>query len=158
ENRLFGMNMTTGRLEVEMLLQLYALLAAIADPVRKLSSVYTKLQSAGAASDRVYHFLDREPRVRANNHGTRLPRHKTSIEFREICFAYEPGGRAALSNINLTVRAGETVALVGKNGCGKTTLLGLVPRFHDPDHGAILIDGIDIRGANLRTLRQQIGV
>src|SRR5262249_28032795 len=63
-----------------------------------------------------------------------------------------------LSNIHLTVRAGETVAIVGPNGCGKTTLLGLLPRFYDPDHGAILIDGVNVRGAHLRTLRKQIGI
>jgi ATP-binding cassette subfamily B protein/subfamily B ATP-binding cassette protein MsbA len=158
ETKLFSITMSAAPLEVEELLQLYVLLAAIADPVRKLSSVYTKLQSGAAAADRIFHYLDCQAKVRTNNHGTRLPRHSVGIEFREICFSYEPGGRAALSNVSLTVRAGETIAVVGKNGCGKTTLLGLVPRFHDPDHGAILIDGVDIRNANLRTLRQQIGV
>jgi ATP-binding cassette subfamily B protein/subfamily B ATP-binding cassette protein MsbA len=60
--------------------------------------------------------------------------------------------------VHLSVRFGETVALVGKNGCGKTTLVGLIPRFFDPDHGSILVDGVDIRSANLRSLRQQVGI
>src|SRR5207248_10943612 len=63
-----------------------------------------------------------------------------------------------LTNINLTVHAGEVIALVGKNGCGKSTLLGLLPRFYDPDHGAILIDGANLRHLNLRSLRGQIGI
>jgi ATP-binding cassette, subfamily B, bacterial MsbA len=157
QTHLLGLQMSQTPLEAEELLQLYALLAAIADPVRKLSSVFTRLQSGAAAADRIYHFLDREPKVKTNFHGPRLPRLRKNLEFRDVCFSYVPG-RAVLSGINLTVGAGETVAVVGKNGCGKTTLLSLVPRFHDPDHGSVLIDGNDIRDVNLRTLRQQIGV
>src|SRR5262249_32706109 len=100
--------------------------------------------------------LDRRPRVAANANGPRLPAHAATIEFRDVCFSYEPG-RSILSNVHLQVRFGETIALVGKNGCGKTTLVGLIPRFYDPDHGSVLVDGHDIRHMNLRSLRQQIG-
>jgi ATP-binding cassette subfamily B protein/subfamily B ATP-binding cassette protein MsbA len=79
------------------------------------------------------------------------------IEFRDVCFSYQPG-HPILYDIHLSVRAGETIALVGANGCGKTTLLGLIPRFYDPDHGSILVEGHDIRTVNLRSLRQQIGI
>lgn len=144
-------------LDVEGLLLLYGLLAAIADPVRKLSSVFTRLQSGEAAANRVFTFMDRQPQVKANLHEARLPRHEQGIEFRDVCFSYMPG-RPILTNIHFKVRRGETIALVGKNGCGKTTLLGLVPRFYDPDHGSILIDGQDIRDVQLRSLRQQIGL
>jgi ATP-binding cassette subfamily B protein/subfamily B ATP-binding cassette protein MsbA len=154
---LFGLRMSTQPLDAETLLTLYAFLAAIADPVRKLSSVYTRVQSGAAAADRIFAYVDRQPRVRTNSNGFRLPRHGQTIEFRDICFSYEPG-RPILTNVHLRVRHGETVALVGKNGCGKTTLVGLIPRFYDPDHGSILIDGADIRTANLRSLRQQIGI
>lgn len=154
---LLGMQMSTSRMDYEELLQLYAFLVAIADPVRKLSSVYTRIQSGAAASDRIFNYLDRQPRVQPNTNGQRLPRHQTSIEFRDICFSYEPG-LPILTNVHLKVRFGETVALVGKNGCGKTTLVGLIPRFYDPDHGSILVDDVDLRHVNLRSLRQQIGV
>lgn len=153
---LLGMRMSTLPLESEDLLQLYALLAAIADPVRKMSSVFTRLQSGGAAADRIFAFLDRQPRVRGNSDGPR-PRHRGTIEFRDVCFSYEPG-RPILTNIHLDIRFGETIALVGKNGCGKTTLVGLIPRFYDADHGSILIDGQNLREVNLRCLRQQIGI
>ncbi len=83
--------------------------------------------------------------------------HKKDIEFRDVCFSFEPR-TPILTNINLEVKHGETIALVGKNGSGKSTLIGLLPRFYDPDHGTIYIDGINIREANLRCLRQQIGV
>jgi ATP-binding cassette subfamily B protein/subfamily B ATP-binding cassette protein MsbA len=154
---LFGLKMVDQPMEMESLLQLYALLAAIADPVRKLSSVYTKLQSGAAAADRIYAYLDRRPRVRGNSTGVRLGRHNVAVEFRDVCFSYEPG-QPVLTNVTFNCRHGETVALVGKNGCGKTTLVGLIPRFFDPDHGSVLLDGHDLRGVNLRSLRQQISL
>src|SRR5262249_12738098 len=153
---LLGMKMTNG-MEAAELLQLYAFMAAIADPVRKLSSVYTRIQSGAAASDRIFNYLDRQPKDQPNSNRRRRSRHQASNEFRDICFSYEPG-LPILTNVHLKVRFGETVALVGKNGCGKTTLVGLIPRFYDPDHGSILVDDVDIRQVNLRSLRQQIGV
>jgi ATP-binding cassette subfamily B protein/subfamily B ATP-binding cassette protein MsbA len=157
ETHLWGMRMSDQPLGYVALLLLYGQLAAIADPVRKLSSVYTRIQSGAAAADRVFTVLDLRPRVHTNISGPRLANHSNHIEFREVCFSYEPG-RPILSHINLSVRCGETIALVGKNGCGKTTLLGLLPRFYDPDYGSVLIDGDDIRHVNLRSLRQQIGM
>jgi ATP-binding cassette subfamily B protein/subfamily B ATP-binding cassette protein MsbA len=175
---LFGMRMAAQPLEPESMLQLYILLAAIADPVRKLSSVFTRLQSADAAADRIFAFVDRQPRVLANSDGPRLPRpdwlpvrlsdavsrppatlpvKPNFVEFRDVCFSYDRQ-KPLLSHVNLTLRAGETVALVGPNGCGKTTLVGLVPRFHDPDHGGVFVDGLDLRTVHLRSLRQQIGL
>jgi ATP-binding cassette, subfamily B, bacterial MsbA len=157
QTHLLGMRMTAYPLEAESLLQLYVMLAAISDPVRKLSSVLTKVQSGAAAADRVFQVMDRDPRIQANATGPRLRRHGDAIEFREVCFSYEPG-HPILTSVQLTVPHGETIALVGKNGCGKSTLVNLLPRFYDPDHGSILIDGVDIRAANLRSLRQQIAV
>jgi ATP-binding cassette, subfamily B, bacterial MsbA len=154
---LFSLQMTAQPLDAESLLSLYLLLAAIADPVRKLSSVYTRIQSGFAAADRIFQFADMQPRIRLNSEGTRLPRHGERLEFRNVCFSYEPG-KETLTNINLSVRFGETIAIVGANGSGKTTLVGLVPRFHDVDHGSILLDGHDVRHAHLRSLRRQIGV
>jgi subfamily B ATP-binding cassette protein MsbA len=182
QTHLFGMRMTQQPLEAESLLQLYIYLAAIADPVRKLSSVFTRLQSGCAAADRIFAYVDRQPRIRANSDGPRLTRHIVGpngeepnaadgpadsgaslksqpyyIEFRDVCFSYQPS-HPILYDIHLGVRAGETIALVGQNGCGKTTLVSLIPRFHDPDHGSVLIDGYDLRTVNVRSLRQQIGI
>jgi subfamily B ATP-binding cassette protein MsbA len=139
------------------LIQLYFFLVAIAEPVRKLSNVYNKLQSAAAASDRIFEFMDRQPRITPNPLAGRLPRHKRCIVLRDVCFSYRPDA-PVLSHINLEVKFGETIALVGKNGCGKTTLVGLLGRLYDPDHGSILIDGYDLRQVNLRSLRQQLGL
>lgn len=185
QTHLLGLRMMSQPLEPESLLQLYILLAAIADPVRKFSSVFTRMQSACAAADRIFQFVDRHPRVTANSDGPRLerpnwlpprpgqlavaadlesePRKPTPlprtnyIEFRDVCFGYSPN-QPVLQHVNLTVRAGETIALVGANGCGKTTLLGLLPRFYDPNHGTVLIEGRDLRTVHLRSLRQLIGL
>jgi ATP-binding cassette subfamily B protein/subfamily B ATP-binding cassette protein MsbA len=157
ETHLFGMRMSERPLGAPSLLLLYAYLAAIADPVRKLSSVYSRMQSAMAAADRIFTMYDRQPRVVSNNEGFRLAALTTEIEFQDVCFSYEPG-RPILTNIHLHVRAGETIALVGKNGCGKTTLLSLIPRFQDPDHGSILLDGENVRSMHLRSLRRCIGI
>ena len=183
--------MTQQPLEAETLLQLYVLLAAIADPVRKLSSVFTRIQSAAAAADRIFAFVDRQPSVRATATATlaqrltesdrdRQARQRTGTT-RRRCWApadrqCRPGPSAGLHRVPRRllllrartrpildqhqpgVRAGETIALVGPNGCGKTTLVGLLPRFYDPDHGSVLIDGHDMRSVHLRSLRQQIGM
>ena len=157
QTHLFGIRMSSYPIEAETLLQLYALLAAIADPVRKLSSVYTKLQSAAAAADRVFDYWDRQPQIQRNHAGQRIGPIRQMIEFNNVCFSYVRG-QDILTNISFSVKAGETIALVGCNGCGKTTLVGMLPRFYDPQHGSILMDGVDIRQANLRSLRNQIAV
>jgi ATP-binding cassette subfamily B protein/subfamily B ATP-binding cassette protein MsbA len=151
------MKMTAQPLGFATLLQLYAFLVAIADPVRKLTSVYTKIQAAEAAANRIYEVFDRMPMVRANAGGPRLERLRQEIEFRNVCFSFDPA-RPVLANIDLTVTAGETIAIVGPNGCGKTTLLGLIPRFYDPNHGGVYYDGVNLRTAHLRSLRKQIAI
>ncbi len=157
QTHLFGIRMSQYPLEMESLLQLYALLAAISDPVRKLSSVYTKIQASYAGADRIYQVMDREPKIQHDPIGLEAPRHRNAIEFRDVCFSYDHG-HPILSNVNLVVPHGQIVALVGKNGSGKSTMLNFLPRFLDPDHGAVLIDGVDVRTANVRSVRKQIGI
>jgi ATP-binding cassette, subfamily B, bacterial MsbA len=157
QKRIFGIQLTSTAMEMAGLLTLYAQLIGMADPIRKLSSVYTKIQSSAAACDRVFAAMDRIPQVGPNTEGPRLDRHCKEIEFKNVCFSYTPD-RQILTNICLRVQAGETIAVVGANGTGKSTLLNLLPRFFDPDYGAILVDGVDIRTANLRSLRKQLAL
>jgi ATP-binding cassette subfamily B protein/subfamily B ATP-binding cassette protein MsbA len=157
--RIWGVPMCAQPMSFETLIQFYAFLAAIADPVRKLSSVYAKLQAAEAASGRIFEVYDREPTMQGNPGGPRPRKVARRIEFRHVCFSYNPADEnPTLDNVSFTVRAGETVAVVGGNGCGKTTLLSLLPRFFDPDSGAVLIDGVNLRTAHLRSVRKLIGV
>ncbi len=157
EKRILGIQFTNQPMETAGLLLLYTLLIGMADPIKKLSSVYTKLQGSAAACDRVFTAMDRHPEVTPNPEGPRLGRHCKEIEFQNVCFSYNPE-RQVLTNVCLRVPAGETLAIVGANGTGKSTLLNLLPRFYDPDHGSILIDGLDIRTVNLRSLRKQIAL
>ena len=150
KTHIFGLRMTHEKLEFESLIQLYALLAAIADPVRRMSSVYSKIQNGAAAADRVYALHDKEPKITLNAEGPDVPPHTESIEFRNVCFSYVPGQEpGTLNHVDLHVQAGETIAIVGPNGCGKSTLLGLLARFHDPDYGSVSVDGVNLRSANL---------
>src|SRR5262245_36902211 len=155
--RIMGVQLTSQPMEQAMLLTLYTALFGMADPIRKLSSVYTKLQSSAAACDRVFAAMDRAPQVGPNPDGPKLDRHCKEIEFVNVCFSYTPD-RPVLTNVCLRVQSGETIAVVGANGTGKSTLLNLLPRFFDPDFGHILVDGVDVRTANLRSLRKQIAL
>ena len=154
---LFKLQLASQRMEIQDLLTLYAWLAGVSDPIRKLANVHSKIQRASAAADRICALMDRTPRVLDRKDARDLPRHRVSVEFDRVCFAYNPD-TPVLNGVSLTVRHGETIALVGPNGCGKTTLTSLLPRFWDVDSGTIRIDGRDIREVPLRSLRRQIGI
>jgi subfamily B ATP-binding cassette protein MsbA len=156
---LFGMRLQLASkpITLEDLLTLYAMLIGVSDPVRKLANVHSKIQRAAAASDRICALMDRRPEVEDRPEAVRLPRHSHAIEFRDVTFGYSHF-KQVLHGINLKVRHGETIALVGPNGCGKTTLMNLLPRFWDVHDGSIRIDGHDIRDIRLRDLRDQVGM
>ena len=161
-NSIWGINLAAEPMGIAELSVLYALLAGISDPVRKLSSVYARLKKSAAAADRIFEIMDRESLVKDPPEPQDLPRHSASIEFRKVCFTYTADGGhqrpAVLDDLNLKLAAGEVVAIVGDNGSGKSTLVNLLPRFFDPDRGAVLIDGMDIRDGRLHDLRSQLGV
>jgi len=153
----FQIQLASQVMAIEELLTLYAFLAGASDPIRKLSNVHSKLQRAAAASDRICDLMDREPQVVERPAAIDLPRHHQEIEFEDVHFRYA-GRPALLKGISLTVRHGETIALVGPNGCGKTTLMNLLPRFWDVNSGTIRIDGHDVRDLRMRSFRRQIGI
>jgi subfamily B ATP-binding cassette protein MsbA len=128
-------------------------------PVKKLSRVNANLQQAVAASERIFELLDTHTEVVERPNAPVLPALSESIEFRDVTFGYEDGhGRNALRGVSFSVRAGQVIAIVGRSGAGKTTLVNLLPRFYDPTGGAVLIDGVDTRQVALRSLRAQIGI
>jgi len=154
---LFKIQLASQVMAIEDLLTLYAIMAGVSDPIRKLSNVHSKLQRAAAASDRICALMDREPRVVEAPNAVERIRHNQTIEFDEVTFAYD-GREPVLRGVSFTVRHGETIALVGPNGCGKSTLMSLLPRFWDVDSGSIRIDGHDVREIRGRSLRRQIGI
>jgi subfamily B ATP-binding cassette protein MsbA len=133
---------------------------AFYDPVRRLTKLNADLQVAQASMDRVYSILDRQPGMTAPERPVAVPAQPGILAFQDVHFAYDGKGprNEVLRGINLEVRKGETVALVGGSGGGKTTLVNLVPRFFDPTTGQVTLDGIDLRRFEPRELRQRIGI
>ena len=127
-------------------------------PIRRLSGANNTVQQALAAAERVFEVLDLPTEQDTNGGQNDLPLISRSLEFRQIAFRYDGQNEAALTGIDLTIRAGEVIAFVGSSGSGKTTLVSLLPRFYDPTDGQILIDGVDLRSCTLRSVRGQIGI
>src|SRR5687767_12856736 len=128
-------------------------------PAKKLSRVNANLQQAIAAADRIFEMLDTHTEVAESPDAQPLPPFSHAIEFRDVTFAYEDvHPRAILRNVSLKVPAGQMVAIVGRSGAGKTTLVNLIPRFYDVSGGAITIDALDLRDVTLDSLRSQIGI
>lgn len=124
------------------------------EPIDRLNSLNQMLLSGRAAADRVFEILDAEEEIHSNSGELVTGRVKGHIEFRNVSFAYED--QSTLKNINITAQPGQTVALVGTTGAGKTTVLSLLARFYEKDTGSILLDGIDISDLNKSSLRSQL--
>ncbi|MCD4824346.1 MAG: ATP-binding cassette domain-containing protein, partial [Phycisphaerae bacterium] len=146
-----------GMMDSDTFIAWMACLAAMFDPMRKLSKVATRFQRGDAAAERIFE-LNRREREKRLPGAPQLPKHSKCIEFRNVDFTYPGTTTPALRDINLTITAGQTIAIVGPNGCGKTTMVSLLPRLLDTTRGEVFIDGCDIASHSLRSLRQQISV
>lgn len=130
------------------------------DPVRKFALFYNNFQQALGASSEIFKFMDVRDEVQEKLNAPALLPFSRNISFKDVSFCYESEGvqREVLRNINLEVKAGEILALVGSSGAGKSTLVSLIPRFFDVTTGNISIDGQDVRDVSLASIRSQIGV
>lgn len=126
------------------------------DPVKKMSGLNNTIQEGLAAADRVFEIIEKEPDIQEVMQPVVIPKGPHSVRFRDVWFGY--GSTMVLKGIRLRVKVGEVLAIVGMSGGGKTSLVNLIPRFYDVTRGAILIDGVDIRQASLRSLREQIAI
>jgi ATP-binding cassette subfamily B protein len=152
-----GRMVVSGSLTVGGFFAFNLLLAMLVMPLRMLGMWIGQAQRAVAAGERLFEILD-EPEEIADRPGARpLPPGPGRIRFEGVDFAYEPG-RPVLQGIDLELEPGRTVALIGRTGAGKTTLASLVPRFYDATAGRVLVDGIDVRDLERRSLRREIGV
>ena len=148
-----------GRLTAGEFTSFVAALLLMYGPIKKLSRVNANLQQAMSASDRIFELLDTHTEVTERPGAVPLPPFTGAIEFSDVSFGYEDGvGRSTLRGVSFSVRAGQMVAIVGRSGAGKTTLVNLLPRFYDVTTGAITIDGRDLRDVTLASLRAQIGM
>ncbi|WP_246321182.1 MULTISPECIES: ABC transporter ATP-binding protein [Paenibacillus] len=127
------------------------------EPITRLGQMYSQLLIAMASAERIFEFIDEEPTVAEIEGAKDLSSIQGNVKFENLVFEYEPG-RPALKGINLDVQAGQSIALVGHTGSGKSTIMNLLCRFYDPNEGKILIDGQDIRHVTIQSLRSQIGV
>ena len=136
----------------------FAGLGLLIEPISVMSRVNMMIQRALAGATRVFEILDIRPTVAEKPGARELPRIVGRVELRNVTFRYDGQKEPALSHINFSASPGEIVALVGPSGAGKSTLTNLLIRFYDPQEGAILLDGLDIRDVQIHSLRQQIGI
>jgi subfamily B ATP-binding cassette protein MsbA len=157
ETHLLGIRMAERPLSFGALMAFYAFLIGVSDPARKLSGVFSVLQGSFVAADRVYEILDRQSEVVDPANPKPLRNHRCPIVIDNVSFHYIEG-QPVLRNLNLTIPHGESLAVIGPNGCGKSTLINLLLRFYDPTDGSIRLGDTDLRNVSQRDLRRRMGM
>jgi ATP-binding cassette subfamily B protein len=152
-----GGEVIRGNMTIGSLVASAAYLAMLVMPVRFIGFLMTFYQQAITGAERIFEIMDAKPEVEDKPDAIELPPIQRGIVFKDVFFEYAPGARV-LDRINLAVKRGETIALLGATGSGKSSLIQLIPRFYDVTEGSITIDGYDLRDVTLRSLRQQIGI
>jgi ABC-type multidrug transport system fused ATPase/permease subunit len=151
-----GLQAINGDVTIGVLVAFVAALNNFFDPIQSLSQLYTTYQAGMAALDKIFELLDEEPDLRDKPGAVDLGRIRGEIVFDGVTFSYGKGD--ALCRVDLVVPPGQTVALVGATGAGKSTFAKLVARFYDPTAGRVLVDGHDLRDVTARSLRSQMGI
>ncbi len=145
-----------GNVTPDKLIVFVVIFSQIIQPAKGISSAWFNIEKGMASVDRINEILNAGETIVQKPDAVRISEFKDSIEFRNVWFAYNE--EPVLRDVSLTIRRGQTVAVVGRSGGGKSTLADLIPRFIDPDRGAVLIDGVDIRDADISDLRQLMGI
>ncbi|MDO8612108.1 MAG: ABC transporter ATP-binding protein, partial [Dehalococcoidia bacterium] len=152
-----GMRVLDGSLGIGVVIAFALYVQRFFDPIRDLVLQYTQLQRAMAGAQRIFEVLDTKPEIVDAPDAVELPDIRGEVVFEHVHFQYVPGVEV-LSDIDLRVRPGETIAIVGPTGAGKSTLTSLVARFYDVTSGSVLIDGVDIRRIERRSLARRLGI
>ena len=157
-----GLAVLQGELLSSVFVLFVILFARLVPPVQSMVRVYNNLQKANAAATRIFEIMDADETIIEKDNAVVLQGFNTAIQYRNVSFAYRTDSHAdpvyVLRNIDLDIPCGQTLAIVGPSGAGKTTLVDLLPRFYDSTDGQILIDGIPVRDLNINSLRAQIGL
>jgi ATP-binding cassette, subfamily B, multidrug efflux pump len=127
-------------------------------PIMMFGMIVTQMGQAGASAERIFEILDAKSDILDKPGAVKLPEAKGDVRFENVTFRYFGGGEPVLNNVSFEAKPGETIALLGATGSGKTTIINLLPRFYDPSEGKITIDGYDLRDVTLDSLRSQIGI
>jgi ATP-binding cassette, subfamily B, bacterial MsbA len=130
--------------------------ASMIQPAKNFSNGITSIQKGTVAAERIFEMVDLEPVVKNKPNAIQLPEFRSNLEFKNVGFAYDQ--EPVLQNINLKIEKGKTIALVGPSGGGKSTLADLIPRFYDPTHGTVMVDGVALQDYDIESLRKQMGV
>jgi ABC-type multidrug transport system fused ATPase/permease subunit len=152
-----GFQVMDGAMEIGILLAFLLYVLRFFEPVMELSMQYTLLQRAMASGARIFELLDIEPEIADSPDAIELPPVKGEVRFKYVSFGYEPD-KDVLHDIDLTIKPGETVAIVGQTGSGKSSLVSLVARFYEVERGEVTVDGYNVRSVTQQSLRQQIGI
>lgn len=155
ETHLFGVRILRTKMDSGMLMLFYAMLAGASDPARKLTEIVNVVVRAGTACENLFRTFDTEPLVTVSKNRVRMKAHSQSIEFAGAWFGYLPK-QPVIKNLNLKIPFGQTLAIVGGNGSGKSTVANLIARFYDLGRGKLTIDGVDVRDIHPKKLRQQM--
>lgn len=154
-----GLFIINGQLTMGEYVAFSGLIWAVQNPMRNLGNIMNEFQRFSAASDKVMEIYYSEPTIVDKEDAIDLPnRFKGRVEFKNVSFKYEDGNLPVLHNISFVANPGETVAIMGETGCGKTSLIQLIPRFYEPTEGEVLIDHINVNDMKLTQLRRNIGL
>lgn len=152
-----GNSVINGEITAGSLVAFLTYAVNISNPIKRLSRVIGNIQKALAAAQRVFDVLDLPETIKDAENARLLPPAKGQVSFKNVSFSYNPGEQV-ISNISFDVKPGQMIAFVGPSGAGKSTVASLLPRFYDVDKGSITIDGEDLRGVTLDSLREQVGI
>jgi ATP-binding cassette subfamily B protein len=152
-----GYQTINGHLEIGVLVAFVGYLAAFFDPIQQISQLYTTYQQGMAALDKIFDLLETQPDMTDRPDALDPGRLRGEVELSGVSFSYG-AGEWALRDVDLHIPAGQTVALVGETGAGKSTFAKLVARFYDPQEGRVLVDGHDLRDLSSKALRSQLGI
>ncbi len=155
---MFGQRLLREELSFGVFILFFASIMEMISPIKKLGNVNALTQQALAANERIYDVLEARPTVKERPHALTLKEMQRSISIENVDFEYDHESGLVLKNINLEIKKGELVAIVGPTGTGKTTVVNLIPRFYDPTRGVVRMDGVDLKEAAFLSLRAQIGI
>lgn len=154
---LFGILIFDSSIKVGVLVAFIGYVWRFWAPITNIGNFYNTIINAMAYLERIFETMDEKPLIHDKDGATTLPTIEGNVEFRDVTFMYEEDN-PILKNININIQSGESIALVGPTGAGKSTIVSLISRFYDINEGQILIDGVDIRDVTLKSLREQMGI
>ncbi len=157
KTHIWGFQLASTEMSITAMLTFYAFLIAACDPIRKLADVYNSLNIGLVACNRVFPLIDRQATVQSPENPKLIPNSASEIRFEDVKFSYDENN-SVLNGVSFAIEPGETIAIVGPNGCGKSTMVNFLLRFYNPDEGKIYLGGEDIRDYNIQDMRKHVGM